>query len=147
MSSCMTFLSLMACIKYLMWSSTGVLSSELNFGNHFSGFLGNLCWLPKIDTASPSNQGLLCCSSAKGIDSADESEYSKLDDSSEEDEEEGGDGGGLPAQMLYRGVVDSWKKEYRSNPGVDGSLKRLWHFSLFGSPELRLLWLLFWGRF
>ena len=63
--------------------------------------------ITKRDTASPSNQGLLCCSSAIGIDSVEESEDSESDNSSEEDEEEGGDGGGPPARMLYRGVVDS----------------------------------------
>ena len=48
-----------------------------------------------MDTASPSNHGLLCLSSAIKIDSAEQS-----DDSSDEDEEEGGDRGGPPARML-----------------------------------------------
>ena len=73
---------------------------------------------------SPSNYGLLGHSSSIGIDSTEESEHSEYADSSDEDEEEGGDGGGPPAWILFRGVVNSANKEPRSNPGVDGSLKR-----------------------
>ena len=114
-----------------MWSSTGILSSRLNFESHFSRFLGNLCWSLKTDMESMSNHGLLVRSSAIGIDSTEESEDSKSDDSSDEDEEEGGDGGGPLAQMLCRGVVNSENKEPRSNPRVDGSLKRSRHISVF----------------
>ena len=60
-----------------------------------------------MDTASPSNHGLLCRSSAIGIYSAEEFEDSESDDSSNEDEDEGGDGSGPPARMLCRGVADS----------------------------------------
>ena len=73
---------------------------------------------------SPSNQGLLCLSLAIGTGSCDKAKDLESDDWSEEDEEEGGDGGSPPTQMLGRGVDDSWKSEYRSNPGVDGSLGR-----------------------
>ena len=68
---------------------------------------------------SPSNHGLLYHSSAIEIDSAEES-----NDSSDKDEEEGGDGSSPPARMLCRGFANSRNKEPRSNPGVDGSLKR-----------------------
>ena len=73
---------------------------------------------------SPSNHDLLGCSSTIGIDSAKESEDSESDDSLDENEEEGGDGDGPPAQILCQGVADSANKEPRSNPGMDGSLKR-----------------------
>ena len=81
--------------------------------------------------ASPSNHGMLCHSSAIGIDSGEESEDSKFDDSSDEDEEEGGDGGGPPSRMLCRGVANFENKEPRSNPSVDVSLKRSHCLSVF----------------
>ena len=53
-----------------------------------------------MDTASLSNHGLLCHSSAIGIDSVEEFEDLESDDLSDEYEEEGGDGGGPPTRTL-----------------------------------------------
>ena len=47
-------------------------------------------------------------------------EGSGSDDLSKEYEEEGGEGGGPPAQMLCRGVFDSWKNDSILNLAVDG---------------------------
>ena len=41
-----------------MWSPAGDRSSGLNFGIHFSGFLGNLCCFPGKNNAHFSIQGL-----------------------------------------------------------------------------------------
>ena len=67
---------------------------------------------------------MLCHSLAIGIDSTEESEDSKSDDSSDEYEEEGGYESGPPTWMLCQGFSDSVNKEPRSNTGVDGSMKR-----------------------
>ena len=84
-----------------------------------------------MDTTSLSNRGLLGRSSSIGIDSVEKSEDSTSNNSSDEDEEDGGDGGVPPAWMLCQGVVDSGNKKPRSNPGVDGSLKRSRCLSVF----------------
>ena len=70
-----------------------------------------------------------------GINSSDEVEGLKFDDSFEEDEEEGGEGSVPPTTMLCRGVFDSWKNESRSSLRVDGSLDELLCSSMFWSPE------------
>ena len=84
-----------------------------------------------MDTTSLSNRGLLGCPSSIRIDSVEKSKDLKSNDSSDEDEEDGGDKGVPPAWMLCQGVADSGDKEPRSNPGVDGSLKRSQCLSVF----------------
>ena len=52
--------------------------------------------------ASPSNHGLLCCSSAIRIDSVEDFEDSESHDSLDEDEEEGGEGVALPLEFYFK---------------------------------------------